>query len=187
MTMPTTWPQHNHDMTTTFEISDHQEPQFATLAMFHLNCLVWLVFVHNNDKHFGANTTVAVSKLKSAEYCRHMGTPLLASCTNFRPPFPDHGLTALTLFGSWPQLLVVTRMGHNQNFSAFEWKLSNFILPMRFIMQRVENICRSNLISKIAVVARMVHNHSNDSFVYIHNAKVKCKTTVAHIVLKVEY
>ena len=43
---------------------------------------------------------------------------------------------------------------------------------MRF-MQRVQNICGSNLISKIAVVATMVHNHSNDSFVHSCSAKVK--------------
>ena len=53
---------------------------------------------------------------------------------------------------------------------------------MRF-MQRVQNICGSNLISKIAVVATMVHNHSNDSFVHVCNAKDKQmqNNTEAHI------
>ena len=62
---------------------------------------------------------------------------------------------------------------------------------MRSFMQRVQNIFRSNPIGEIAVVGRMVHNHSNDSFNHNHNAKVenhnrnaneKCQTTMAHIV-----
>ena len=53
-------------------------------------------------------------------------------------------------------------MDHNQNFGAFEWKCQ--ILYCRWsLCKELENICgRSNPIRMITVVARMVHNHSND-------------------------
>ena len=68
--------------------------------------------------------------------------------------------------------------------------ITNICKYWRF-MQRVQNIFRPNPIGEIAVVGRMVHNHSNDSFNHNHNAKVenhnrnaneKCQTTMAHIV-----